>query len=79
MAVMGILPGDVVIALGFAAAAAMRMAATGVLPGDEVMALGFTATAAVVALMFGGGGVGVHNIVVCLERVESDITVRICR
>jgi hypothetical protein len=57
MAAMGILPGNVVIALPIVAAAAAIMAATGIPPGDEVMSLAFTATAAAAAAMaFGGGG-----------------------
>ncbi len=67
MAATGILPGNGVIALVFAAGATAAMEATGILPGDKVMALAFTATAvAAAASMFGGGGVVVSNIVASL-------------
>ncbi len=67
MAAMGVPLGNVVIALVFAVAATAAMVATGVLPGDEVMVLAFTATAvAAVASTFGGGRVGVSDIVVLL-------------
>ncbi len=69
MAATGILPGNVVIALAFAAAATAARAATGVPPGDEVMALPFMATAAAAAASaFGGGGVEVSNIVALLRK-----------
>jgi hypothetical protein len=65
MAATSILPGNMVIALALAAAAAaVAMAATGILPGDKVMALAFMVTAvAMVTSMFGGGGVGVCDII----------------
>ncbi len=67
MAAMGVPLGDVVIALAFAAAVAAAIAATCVLPRDKFMALMFTATAAAAAtLTFGGGWVGVRNIVALL-------------
>ncbi len=68
MAATGVPPGNVVIALAFAAAAMVEMAATGISPGDKLMALAFTETvvAAVAALTFGGGGVVVSNIVASL-------------
>ncbi len=67
MAAMGVPPGNVVIALAFAAVASAAMAAMGVPPGDEVMMLVFMAiAAAAAALTFGGGGVGVSNIVALL-------------
>ncbi len=63
MAATGVPPGDMVIALAFAAAvavvaAAATMAATGIPPGDEGMAIAFAVTAAEAAT-FVGGGVGV--------------------
>ncbi len=63
MAATGVPPGDVVIALTSAAAAA----ATGFLLGDVAMALTFKVTAtAAAASTFGGGGVGVCDIVALL-------------
>jgi hypothetical protein len=56
MAAMGILLGNITIALAFAAVAVAN-AAMGVLLGDKVMALPFTATmAAAAASVFRGGG-----------------------
>jgi hypothetical protein len=74
MAATGVPLGDVVIVLTFAvmvvaAAAAAAVAAMGVLPGDEVMVFAFMVTAAAArTLTFGGGEVGVHNIVLLLEE-----------
>ncbi len=60
---MGILPGDAVIVLKFAVAAAV-MGAVVVPPGDKGIMLAFAATAAAAAIV--KGGVGVHGNIVAL-------------
>jgi hypothetical protein len=65
MAVEGIPPGDAMIVLALAAAAA-AMAAIAIPLGDEEIALAFAATVATAAIV--GGGEGVRDIVALLGK-----------